>query len=156
MSALRAVGRWLADWRTGAVLLASLITGAVIALVIVSGVNAHDALEARQQTALAATRRIDKLNDEIAELNQHASDNGKRIGELTAQITALQEQIRRMGGQPIVTATTSTTARRQASGGTTTTSPRSSPAPTSPPPTTTTTTTVPPCRNSVLGICLGG
>jgi len=154
MGVLRAFGRWITDWRTGAVLLASLLAGAVIALVIVSGVQSHDALEARNRTAAAASRRIDLLNDQIEQLNAKATVNGERIGELIAQIGALQEQVRQMGGQPIVAVTTTTTPTgARPSSSTTTTTPR---PPVAPAPTTTTTTPPRPCTAQIAGVCIGG
>jgi predicted GTPase len=148
---LRAVGRWASDWRTGAVLLGSLVVGAVIALIIVSGVNTHDALEARNRTAEAATRRIDKLSKEIDKLTDElvatTASNGQRIGELTAQIAALQEQVRELGGRPVVPATTTTVAQRAPTSTTTTRPPQTTP-------TTSTTTTSPPRRCVIGVVCL--
>jgi hypothetical protein len=160
MSVLRSFVRWLSDWRTGAVLLGSLIAGAVIALVIVSGVQSHDALEARNRTAAAASRRIDLLQAELRELRTQlvaaAETNGARIGELLEQVAVLQEQVRQLGGDPVVVVTTTTTTSPRRSNTTTTTTPRRQPDPPSPTTSTTTTTTTQPDRGTCLGpICLG-
>jgi uncharacterized membrane protein len=143
--------RWVSDWRTGAVFLGSLLVGAVIALVIISGVTAQDALEAREQTAKTASRRINQLLDELRQLSNDqaaaAEANGQRIGELTAQIGALQEQVGDLGGRPVVpvTSTTTTTSTARPPSTTTTTQPR---------PTTTTSTTTPSRRCLVRAVCV--
>lgn len=151
----RTFGRWMFDYRTGAMVAASLLAAAVIGMVILSGLATRDALHARQATAEAATRRIDRLQDEIHDLGEQltadARANGHRIGELTDQIAVLQEQVRQLGGTPIVVqaprssrSTPPTTAPRP----TTTTAPKPQPAPT--------TTTTPPRRGCVLVVCIGG
>jgi TolA-binding protein len=151
MRFLRAPIRWVLDWRTGA-------TFAVTALVVLLTFIVFDASAARDQaldTALdqrqAATRRIDMLLAEVANLREDAEANGQRIGELLDQVAVLQEQVRQLGGRPVVVQTT-TTARRSSP----TTQPRSTTTTTQPrrnPPATTTTTTQPD-RTCVGPLCL--
>jgi hypothetical protein len=138
------LGDWVFDWRTGLTLLASLVVALVLAVVITGARTTNDALEARNRTASAATRRIDMLNEkidrlgaELAVANENAVDNGNRIGQLDAQIGALQEQVRALGGRPVVPTTTTTTRPPST---TTTTRP------------TTTTTTTP--QRCVLVLCV--
>jgi hypothetical protein len=130
--------RWLSNWRNGATLVASLLVALVAFVVIDASQARQDALDARNRTAATATRRIDKLNDRIEALGtmlfEQADANGQRIGELTTQISALQEQVRQLGGKPVVvvngTGTTSTTSMSS----TTTTTTRRPPTPTTSPP----------------------
>lgn len=114
----------------------ALLAGAVVAYVVLSQLNAREALntakeslDARARTAAAATRRIDLLNDRIEDLSAEIEANGVVIGQLRGEIAALQEQIRQMGGDPVVVRTTTTTTQR--------------PTPTTTPSTTTTTQPAP-------------
>lgn len=147
MSGARSFGRWLTNWRNPATLVAAVFV-TILAITVMDSISTRDrAFDAQQRTVQqaldarqAATRRIDALTGEINRLQQSAEENGQRIAELVAQVAALQEQIRRMGGQPIVvepaparpSTTTTTTVRPVAP----------QPPPTSP--TTTTTTTMAP------------
>lgn len=146
----RAVGRWAADWRTGAAVAATAFVALLIVIVVSSTTTTQDALDARQATASAASRRIDRFNARIEELGTEISTaaftNGVRIGELADQVAALQEQVRQMGGDPVVPSTTTTTSTTRPRSATTTTTTR--------PPSTTTTTR--PCAVSVAGRCIGG
>lgn len=144
----RAVGRWAADWRTGAAVAATAFVALLIVVVVSSTQTTQDALEARQATATAATRRIDRLNDRIEELGLELSgaaySNGAQIGALRSDITSLQEQVRQLGGDPVVPSTTTTTRPSSTSSTTSTTRPPS------------TTTTTRPCTVNVAGRCIGG
>lgn len=150
--AVIAVARFFLDWRTGLTLAASLFVAILLVVVVLGARIAIDALEARDNTASSATRRIDQLNDRIEELGSQltlqASVNGVRLGELSEQVAALQEQVRQLGGEPVVV----DDPRQQVTTSTTTAAP--------PPPPTTTTTAPPPeddCRVvEVLGRCLIG
>lgn len=140
--------RWLTDYRNGAVVLASVLV-ALVAYVVVDSSLARtealraqsQALEARAQTAKAASRRIDLLQQRIAYLEAQGQGNSSEIGELRAQVAALQAQVEQQGKTPVVPRTTTTTRPRTTST-TSTTSPR---------PTTTTTR---PCTVAVSGRCL--
>ena len=143
--------RWVSDWRNGAVVAASAFVALVAFVTIDASVARNDALEARNRTAAAATRRIDLLNDRIEALGDQlaasAYSNGERIGALALQVAALQEQVRQLGGEPVIVnhPSTTTTAAPQT---TTTTRPRGRPS---------TTTTTRPCRApEVAGICIEG
>lgn len=145
--------RFLFDWRTGLTVLASLLVALVLVVVVTGARTTQNALDARQRTAVAATRRIDRLNDRIEELGAElvvaAYSNGQRLGELSDQVAALQEQVRQLGGDPVIVndpATTTTRPRQTATTTSTTT--------TTKPLSTTTTTT--PCRLTVAGRCIGG
>lgn len=150
--AVLATIRFVLDWRTGLTLLASLVVALVLVVVITGARTTQDALDARDRTAVAAARRIDKLNDQIedlgAQLVTSAYSNGRRIGQLSDQVAALQEQVRQLGGEPVVVVT-----------------PTAQPTPTTstpaPPPTTTTTTPPAPPgdpddRFCIGPICIGG
>lgn len=118
-----------------------LLAAVLVALLVVAMVNAIRRAEvaenARSQTSAKATRRIDLLNARITMLQAQAVENGQTIGELQADIAALAEQIRQLGGAPVVVAPDP---RGSAAGGAvrqSTPATTSTPAP--PPPTTTTT-----------------
>lgn len=164
MRRLRRMARWLFDYRNGLTLVG---TGLLILLSVTvtdsiqSRNRAFDALKLanRQQSdaRAAATRRIDLLQQEIAGLRSDAQANGGRISELLTEVTALQEQVRQMGGRPVVTeqaATTATTTTVRTSPTTTTTRPAASPAPIGPPATTTTTRPPPPPTTTSTTTCV--
>lgn len=152
-------GRWISNPRTGMAIALALLAGAVVAYVILSQLNARealqtakDAVETRNQTAAAATRRIDRLTARIAALETQAEENAALIGELRTEQAVLIEQLEREGVDPIVMPATTTTTRPTTS---TTTSV----------PSTTTTTTQPPDEDDeppnddgicLLFICIGG
>lgn len=148
MRPLRAFLGWFADWRNGATVVASVGVAVVAFVLIDASMARNDALEARNRTAAAATRRIDILNDRIEELGadlvESAASNGLRLGVLSEQVAALQEQVRQLGGEPVIVNPPSTTTTTRP--GTTTTSS---------PPSTTTTTTPPPEEPPAGGLCLG-
>lgn len=145
----QALGRWAADWRTGAAVAATAFVALLIVVVVSSTLTTQDALDARQATAAAASRRIDRLNARIEELGDEISTaaftNGVRIGELADQVAALQEQVRQMGGEPVVIVEP-----RRSDSTTTSTSTTSTTRPSS------TTTTTRPCTLNVAGRCIGG
>lgn len=144
---MRRAGRWLFNWRNGATVVVSLVV-ALVAFVVIDASRARDAaIDARNQTAAAATRRVDLLNDRIEELGGQlalsSESNGARLGALAEQVAALQEQVRQLGGDPVIVV-------------------RPAPPPSPPTTSTTTSTTSPPtttttlCRVNVLGRCIGG
>jgi hypothetical protein len=141
--------RWLSNWRNGATLVASLLVALVAFVVIDASQARQDALDARNRTAATATRRIDKLNDRIEALGtmlfEQADANGQRIGELTAQVEALSQQVRDLGGTPIVV-------QPSASSSSSSQQPTTTTAPRAPSPTTTTTTTQE--RRCVVIVCV--
>lgn len=115
---------------------------------------AFTAIASEREGRSAAVRRIDMLNDRIDELGDElvaeSRSNGQQIGELTAQIDALSEQVRQLGGEPVIVVTTDDGSRGGGARSTTTTS-----AP--PASTTTTSTTSPPepCDGvGALDICI--
>lgn len=136
---------WLSDWRNGATVLASVLVALVAYVTIDASIARNQAVDSKNQSTIAATRRIDKLNDRIRDLGEElvraANKNGQRIGELTSQITALEEQVRQLGGRPVVVTPTTTTS--------TTGPPR-----TSPPTSTSTTSTTTPRRCAAGIVCL--
>lgn len=156
------------DWRYIASLAAAGLVAAIIASLITQADARRDAddramqaLQAQTESRQAASRRIDLLNGRITRLDELLVDAETDSAELRTAVAALTEQIRRMGGRPIVT----TISRPSAPPTTTTTrAPTTSPSPTTTaqPPTTTTTpppttTTTQPCRGvqaPVLG-CVG-
>lgn len=142
--------RWFTDYRNGAVVLASVLVALVAYVVIDSSYSRtqalkaqSQALEARADTAAGARRRIDLLQKRIADLEAQGIYRSAEIGQMRAEVAALQEQVERQGQTPIVPRTTTTTTRPRSTSTTTTT--------TRPRPTTTTTR---PCSVSVPGVCL--
>lgn len=148
--------RWLNNPKTGMAIALALLAGAVVAYVVLSQLNAREALQTakdavatRNQTAAAATRRIDRLTARIAELETQAQENSGLISALRAEQAVLIEQLEREGVDPIVVRATTTTTRPTSS---TTTVPA------------TTTTTQPPDEEEpepdggvcILFVCIGG
>lgn len=156
MKRLRTLGRWLADWRNGATLVATLVLVVVLLIVndaIAGRRQAFDALERQQQqqaaARTAATRRIDLLQARIDELVGQGETDAQVLGQLVAEVEALRTQVRALGAQPVVESPSSepiTVTTRPAPPAsqpptpTTTATTRPSPPAT----TTTTTTTAPP------------
>ena len=136
--------RWFADWRTGAVACASALV-LLLAFVVIDGKVARDraldvavaTAEQAQDARQAATRRIDLLLERIDALEHQGSENGALIADLRRQVGALQEQVRQLGGRPVVSSSPSATS---------TTDPRRAPSPS----TTTTSTTAPPPEDAPL------
>lgn len=102
MSPLRTLsrGNWLA---LCAVVLASALVGLVFFLVVDGAQARQDGVDqaqaqARQaiDTRQAASRRIDRLADDLAALQT-------QNGQLTTTVQALAEQVRQMGGSPVAT-----------------------------------------------------
>ena len=75
MSRLRAFGRWLTDWRTGATLVASILV-ALLAIIVVDAIQSRRAADAR------ADRTIGELEVTVGELRRR----GERIDALAAQL----------------------------------------------------------------------
>jgi cell division septation protein DedD len=145
---------------TLSVALAGLIGLAIVAFVS-SQDTAHQALATRDQTAKAASARIDQLQTRITGLQAELEVAKSQRGELIAKVDALGMQIAALGGKPVarsassteVTATTTTTAPAAPTPSPTTTAPPAQPPPSSPP------TTQPPAPPScqgveVIGLCL--
>lgn len=131
-------------WFVLAVTVAGLVTLAFVA-VLTSYQQSRDALAARDATSKAATARINQLQARIVDLDAGAQDRSMQLGELRTQVVALGEQVRQMGGKPIVVVTTTTTARvgSPVTSPTTTTVPPPTITPPTTTPSTTTTTTAP-------------
>lgn len=133
-----------------AVALVVVLAGAVILF----GLVAYSSIENQREQRVASARRVDILNHRIEELGSELStaaySNGQQLGVLSQQVAALQEQVRQLGGEPVVTGPSS----QPPPSGTT--------PPTTQPPTTTSTTQPPPpepepdpCDGvSLLGICI--
>lgn len=140
MSRLRRAWYWVAHITPLRLLAAGMVlAGALIGItgwVVLNSANvASDALHARDRTASAASARITQLQGRITQLQAEGEETAGKVAELSAELAAVQEQVRRMGGNPIVPITTTTT--------TTTRSASASPAPSQPPAAPTTTTTAP-------------
>lgn len=110
----RAVGRFVGDWHNVATLIAAVLV-AVIAYVVLEGAaerqRAFDAAEAASRANIdiadRATRRIDRLTQQIAEL-QKAADDARQTqaaaeARSSTQIGALVAQVQQLGGRPVVT-----------------------------------------------------
>lgn len=150
MRAPRWLPRWLIDpphmLRLTIAAALSVAVAVLATLAVVSTVTsfqaAQSALNTRDDTAARASARISLLSEQIAALNGRAETNSSRIGELIAEVHALEEQVRQMGGSPVASEPRSTP--------TVTTIPENPPASApqrpspAPEPSTTTTTTAPP------------
>lgn len=85
-----------------------LVAGAFATLLLVGYLivgaiqSAHDANLASNQRGKAATRRIDLLTQQGQERDRRIEQLVKTIAQQQTAQDALSEQIRRMGGQPIV------------------------------------------------------
>lgn len=143
------------------VTVAVLATLAVVATVT-SYRSAQSALHTRDDTAARSSARISALSDQIGVLSSQAQANSTRIGELIGEVHALEEQVRQMGGAPVVTEPRLTSPTTTTTTIPTAAAPQSpSPAPpapttttTSPPPSTTTTTPPPPCTSLPVVGCI--
>lgn len=100
--AWRSISAFVLDWRNVATFLASVLTGLLVFLVIDSSQARNAAQDAASQRAAAATRRIDKLNVEIRELQEQIAQGRDERGQLNAAVDALTEQVRQMGGRPVL------------------------------------------------------
>jgi len=160
VTVLRTVGRWVTDWRNGAVIAASLLAGGFLFFVVDASRGRHDALQALKANAAqsmdireAQSQRITGLQDDI------------RL--LTDEVVQLRQMLVAAGVDPPPrtattrrrpSTTTTTVPRRTTT--TTTSSSRPSPSTTSttnpppPAPSTSTTTTTRPCAVSIPGVCL--
>lgn len=149
--ALHAVAAWAADWRTGAVIVATGVVAYLIVSYVANYDTAQDALSTRNQTAAGATRRIDRLTAENDAQDARIEMLEREAGRRDAALEVLAEQVRRQGGDPIVV----TVAQPAPSGGPpSTTSTTSTTTPTQPPP-----EEEPPddCDGlDLLGFCFGG
>lgn len=167
---------WFADWRNGLMLVGTIVAAALLSLlvvVVIDSINARkSALDALQSvneraadTRRAATRRIDLQQARIEELEGWVQTSGQAIGELSTTVSALTEQVRQMGGEPVVSPrppTTSTPQPRPSTPPTTAAPAAPNPAP-SPPPTAPPSAPRPepepepdPGGVCLLGICIGG
>lgn len=147
------------DWRTlaavaGVLLMALLIVGA-----FTSDHARRDAIASQRNAARTTAMRISALEHTIAEQTAQIARQADEIGSLHGSIAALEEQVRRMGGQPISTPKTGSAAPAGPSPTTTTTTAPPRPSPTVPPtqpprPSPTTTTTTRPCTTVPVVGCV--
>lgn len=92
---------------TGAVVAATLT--ALLTVTVLDSVAArHDAVSSLQTARLLTTRRVDKLNHEIAALSGQNATAARQRGRLLEEVRALSAQLREMGATPIVAPRTST------------------------------------------------
>lgn len=160
----RLVG-WFADWRNGLMMVGTIVAAALLSLlvvVVVDSINARkSALEALESvneratdTRRAATRRIDQQQARINQLEGEVQAYGRTIGELGSTVTALTEQVRQMGGRPIVVSSSSPTAVAPPPGTSPTTTAPAAPEPDPEPPGSE--PDPDPGGICLLGICIGG
>jgi len=97
----------LVTWSAAGPVLAYLLSALLVLSVVDAFVIAHDAIDTRNRTAAAASRRIDQLQHEISylqtRLRNTAARDGRERGRLEDAIQALATQIRQAGGQPVTT-----------------------------------------------------
>lgn len=123
--------------RLGAAWALATLTTLGLTSVVLQSKAARDALKARNDTAISASRRIDMLNGRITELADQLQSAKSDRADLTARIEALSRQVEALGGRPIVIvpASPSTTVRTQVP----TTQPQPAPTTATTQPATTTT-----------------
>jgi hypothetical protein len=127
--------RWLRDWRTLTALSGAVLVALLAVLVVTSITDRERAL----QVAKAATsnaqderailnRRVDQLLAQISQLQADSQANGEQLAVLRREVVLLQQQVRDLGGQPVVVdgGTSPTPAASRSS-------PRASPTPKSSP-----------------------
>lgn len=139
--------RWLTDWRSLATIVAAVLVGLLAVLVVTSIADRQQAIHALQgataserEARAAAVHRIDQLLVRIDDLEVDAQANGQALAVLRRELGLLQQQVRDLGGQPVV------------SGGTGESSPQARP-PTSARPTPRPTPTPSPSRTCLLILC---
>lgn len=141
--------RLLLDWHNGATLVIAFMAASLLIFAITFARDRANAIESSRQALKVAENkdaRIDKLNAQIRRLvdeqqalvTANAEANAQSRADrarMEAEILALQEQIRQLGGKPVVPVSTTTTTRPTS----TTTGPAQTTTTTRPPTTTTTT-----------------
>lgn len=143
------------DYRTFAVA-GAFVTLLLVGYIVFSAFQAaHDATEAANRRGAAATRRIDRLNTTIGQLQAEIAAGRDERGQLAAAVAALTTQIRQLGGSPVLSlspsavtryATPSSTVVSPAASPRTSTTPRPHPTATSTPSPTATPTPGLVCR----------
>lgn len=97
----------LFSWPVATPILAYIASALIVVSVVGAFVAAHDATDARNRTAAAASRRIDQLQGQIERLQTRLRNTSTRDarerGRLEDAIQALAEQIRQSGGTPVTT-----------------------------------------------------
>lgn len=145
---MRRVARWATDWRNGATLVAAILS----ALLVLSYLDARADRQSALDELAKRADQIEVLTDRIAELEATASENGAVIESFRRQIEILSEQVRQLGGDPVVVVDRQEPSRPS-------TSTTSTTAPSRPPPSTTTTTAPPDdpprCRIPIPLLCGG-
>lgn len=109
-----ALSRWLRDWRTIAAVTAAVLVGLLAVLVVTSIADREQTLHALQgataserEARAAAVHRIDQLLAKISDLEVDAQSNAQQLAVLRREVTLLQQQVRELGGQPVITASAS-------------------------------------------------
>ena len=146
--------RWLRDWRTITALSGAVLVALLAVLVVTSITDRERALQVakaatlNEQTERAVlNRRVDQLLAQISQLQADSQANGQQLAVLRREVVLLQQQVRDLGGQPVVVADGGTSPTPAAS--------RSSPRPTPhPTPTHTPHPTPMPSRTCIGVICL--
>lgn len=119
--------RRLFSWSAAGPVLAYLASMLVVIAVVGAFVDAHDATDARNKTAAAAARRIDKMQTEIDSLQTRlrnlSTRDAQERGRLEDAIQALVSQLREAHLEPV------TTGQPQASASATSPRPRQSRSP---------------------------
>lgn len=155
------VARWFVDWRNGVVILASVMVAMFSWVIIDGSIKTHSALrtadraiaasdasarasQAEVQRGIdsrqAATERINALQARIGDLIVEVQMANESAGASAARQEALANQVRQLGGRPVVVQTsTATTRPTPVTTATPTTTTRPPPTTTTKKPTTTTT-----------------
>jgi cell division protein FtsB len=139
---LRAVVRWVLDWHTGVAVAASVLVALLAVAVVVTAQSNRDALA----VARAKEAEISVLNKRITVLEDQVRDGNAHITELLTEVAALQEQVRQLGGQPVVVNVSTPSSSTKPSS--------STPSTTTTTVVTTTTSTTVPCRLTAAGRCV--
>lgn len=101
--------QWITDWRSITAVIAAILVGLLAVLVITSITDRENALQvAKRATAneqaerTILNRRVDQLLAQIDQLESTSQVNAAQLAVLRREIALLQQQIRDLGGQPVV------------------------------------------------------
>ena len=101
------------DWAVVVCVALAAVLVAIVGFVIFDSARARqdDVRRSENQAAqaidsrAAASRRIDVMQQRIGDLTEQIAAGRYRQGELEEQVAVLAEQVRRLGGRPVVAAT---------------------------------------------------
>ena len=101
--------QWLTDWRSVLMIVVAVLVGLLVVLVVTSITDRENALQvAKRATAneqaerTVLNHRVDQLLAQIDLLETDAQGDSAQLAVLRREVELLQQQVRDMGGQPVV------------------------------------------------------